>query len=192
MCEFISWIGRKEGIYYLTINDILSQREETLAGCKDNDFLGHDAIKLFFGLEDEVVGERKESRAFWDGKLPAQIKAVWNAGEFDGLLKYLQQDDINYIVEHAPPEISCWSLRQKFANFDDMKKDKLSVIRIFGYLATRDLAGMRTDADRYVRDIGHATAEGYSRLRASENPWARLFGYVAATDVVNMKRPVLA
>lgn len=196
MCEFISWIERKEGLYYLTAKDIPLQCEGTvLAGCKDNDFLGHGAIRLFFGLDlkqETVREESKENRNFWEGTLPAQIKSVWNAGELDGLLKYLQQDDINYIVEHAPPEISCWSLRQRFASLDDMKKDNLSTIRIFGYLATRDLAGMRNDADQYVRDIGHATTEGYERMRASENPWLRLFSYVAATDVVNMKRPVLA
>lgn len=52
MCEFISWIEKGNDIFYLTDKEIFSkQGQELLLGCKDNDFLGHGAIRKFYSLQ---------------------------------------------------------------------------------------------------------------------------------------------
>ncbi len=72
MCEFMSWIEKGKDVLFLTAKDINSSRgKKVFKDCKDNDFLGHNAIRTFYGLEDSV-GYDEENKSFWNGKIPKQ------------------------------------------------------------------------------------------------------------------------
>jgi hypothetical protein len=112
MCDFISWIETerkgKKILCYLTDQEVFSSigrevfpKEET----KDNDVLGHGAIRLFFNLKKE--GTEHEETNFWDpenlpGELTEKIKDFdthWGRMFTSGIF---QNDDLRYIIEYAP------------------------------------------------------------------------------------------
>ena len=113
MCEFISWIevernGKKE-ILYLD-DQLLSEKRtrELLKGSKDNDFLGHHAIRAAWNLKDDE-GKQGEVRDFWNTqKLPKELRAKLR--DFPTFQKnfgkmfesYAQPDDLSYVVKNAP------------------------------------------------------------------------------------------
>lgn len=113
MCEFISWIevtrdGKKE-ILYLDDQLLAEKRtKEILEGSKDNDFLGHHAIRAVWSLKDHE-GQEGEVKDFWNtSKLPAVLQAKLKdfstlQKHFGSMLsKHAQPDDLDYILAKAP------------------------------------------------------------------------------------------
>jgi len=111
MCNFLSWVEMPDGkLYYLTDKEVYSEvGRDKLSGCKDNDVLGHGAIRTFYGL---TGGPDRERRDFWAGDLPSElvqaVKAfdkhwgrMWSSGAF-------QADDLRDIICYAPEE---WKIR---------------------------------------------------------------------------------
>ena len=86
MCECVSWIEKDSKVYFLTPEDIDSKfGKEKLEGCIDNDYIGHGAIRKFYGVEN---GKEMENQHFWDGNIPKEIKEAWNSGSLSGMLNY--------------------------------------------------------------------------------------------------------
>jgi len=132
MCDFISWIEvqkNNETVYlYLTDKDVFStDGREILGDCKDNDIIGHGAIRRYYNLNSHQGKEREEIN-FWkkNAPIPREIKdkikefnkhwgKMWNSGAF-------QNDDLCYIIEYAPKEFKqkAWNrlLKQNPTNYD--------------------------------------------------------------------------
>ena len=130
MCEFVSWIEvKKEGetqFLYLTDKDVFSSYgREVLGGSKDNDFLGHGAIRTFFKLS-QTEGKEHDEKDFWNAPLPKEIREkLDNFDKHWGKMfssKVFQNDDLRYIIEYAPEEWKekAWAqlLKQKPSNDD--------------------------------------------------------------------------
>jgi len=83
MCDFISWMRNGLELYYLTEKELNSPKGDLLLSRKDNDPLGHGAIRKYFGLEGITTAKEFENRDFWNGNLPEPIKDAWNKGDLD-------------------------------------------------------------------------------------------------------------
>jgi hypothetical protein len=104
MCDFISWIEKDNKLFYLTDKEVFSaQGREKFSGCRDNDYLGHGAIRVFWGVKGGIEYERRD---FWADDLPEELKNIikdfdanfgkmWSKG-------YFQNDDLRRIVRFAP------------------------------------------------------------------------------------------
>lgn len=131
MCEFISWIevkrdGKRE-ILYLD-DELLSEKrtKKILEGSKDNDFLGHHAIRHVWGLKDKE-GVEGEVPDFWNtDKLPKELRAKLK--DFSSFKKnfgkmfenYAQPNDLRYVIQNAPED-------QKWKELKDLCRTKLIV-----------------------------------------------------------------
>lgn len=187
MCEFVSWIEKDGQVLFLTSKDVNSSygRKE-LEGCLDNDFIGHGAIRRFYSFQG---GVDKENRNFWNGELPPEVKAAWNSGELDGMLKYLQTDDLEHIINNAPVEVTAWVIKQKYTDYEAMKKDNDWQIRLFGLVATQDYKTMKKDIEWYIRLVGLAATQDFETMKKDDEEYIRLFGLAATADAIS--RPVL-
>ncbi len=193
MCEFISWIEKDGQVLFLTAKDLESKYgKKTLEGCLDNDFLGHGAIKKFYAAPDGtalVDGSDRENRNFWNGQLPQPIKDAWNKGELDGMLKYLQLDDLKYIVSYAPVEFVAWLTAQKFGgDYEAMKKDANRLIRPLGLMATQDYEAMKKDSNIDIRLFGMVATRDYEAMKKDDFWPIRLVGLAATQDYEGMKK----
>ncbi len=126
MCDFVSWIEKNGSLFYLTDAEIFSREgRKRLKGCKDNDVLGHGAIRQFFAISG---GTDNENRYFWDstglpGEIAKKIKdfdAYWGKTFSQG---NFMNDDLFFIIEeYAPDEwkAKAWEqlLKQKPSNSD--------------------------------------------------------------------------
>jgi hypothetical protein len=104
VCNFISWIEKDNKLFYLTDKEVFSsQGRERLSGCLGNDYLGHGAIRAFWGVKGGTDYERRD---FWAEELPKELKnlikdfdanfgKMWSKG-------YFQNDDLRRIVRFAP------------------------------------------------------------------------------------------
>jgi hypothetical protein len=104
MCDFISWIEKDNKLFYLTDKEVFSaQGREKFSGCRDNDYLGHGAIRVFWGVKGGIEYERRD---FWADDLPEELKNIikdfdanfgkmWSKG-------YFQNNDLRLIVRFAP------------------------------------------------------------------------------------------
>lgn len=113
MCEFISYIEVKKGgethLLYLDDAAIGSDHgRERLKACKDNDLLGHGAIRAFYGPAASA-GVEHELRNVWESdKLPKELQQKLKdfptmRKHFGNLLThYAQSDDLDYIIQNAP------------------------------------------------------------------------------------------
>ena len=72
MCEFKSWIEKDGKILHLTDLDLRDKViKERLKDCKDNDILGHGAIRKAYNI---TGGKDYEVKDFWNTKkLPIEI-----------------------------------------------------------------------------------------------------------------------
>jgi hypothetical protein len=126
MCDFVSWIDIKGMIYFLTDAEIFSDLgREKLSGCKDNDFLGHGAIRRFYDLKDKGVD--RENKNFWEevSNIPEIIRSKLQNFDHNWgktFEEYFQNDDLRYIIEYAPDEwkSKAWEqlLKQSPSNSD--------------------------------------------------------------------------
>ena len=119
MCDFVSWIevrrGLKKHILYLTDKDVFSSHGREVfppSETRDNDVLGHGAIRKYYGLKSSE-GVEHEYRDFWNlHKLPQEIaEKVKNFNVHWGKMfssSVFQIDDLKYIVKHGPDE---WKAR---------------------------------------------------------------------------------
>ena len=110
MCDFISWIDYSGKTYFLTDKEVFSDVGNLVfEGCRDNDVLGHGAIRKYYDLP-EKAGTDYEVRDFWNAeKYPKVIQNLLK----DGFLKHwgkmfvsgkFMNDDLRYIVVHATPK----------------------------------------------------------------------------------------
>ena len=116
MCEFVSWVEWNNKLYYLTDAEVFSDLgREKLAGCKDNDYLGHNAIRKFWGIPDKE-GTNCEIQNFWElDKLPKEISD--KIKEFDKWWvniweKYFMNDDLRCIIYNAPATYKAKAAKQ--------------------------------------------------------------------------------
>ena len=100
MCELKSWINKDGKIYHLTDWDLLDECiKKRLAGCKDNDYLGHGAIRKAYNIEG---GAEHEEQDIWDlDKFPKEIADTLQ--HFDKYYSWqwehcMQSDDLTYII----------------------------------------------------------------------------------------------
>ena len=90
MCDFVSWVekGRGKTKKYLYLNNALIKSErgkELLKGLPQDDLIGHGAICLFYGLEQDE-GKNKECLDFSSpNNFPEVIAKAIKNGEFRGL-----------------------------------------------------------------------------------------------------------
>jgi hypothetical protein len=81
MCNFISWIEKDNKLFYLTDKEVFSAHgREKLSGWRDNDVLGHGAIREFWGLK---YGFECEENDFWTDDLPEELINLINNKERD-------------------------------------------------------------------------------------------------------------
>ena len=105
MCEFISWINFEGKLYFLTDADIFSDYGKKILSTKDNDPIGHTAIRIYYNLKH---GEQHECQDVWNpSKFPPEIAEKLK--DFDTnfgwtFAKHLQGDDLNYILANGPDE----------------------------------------------------------------------------------------
>ncbi len=192
MCEFISWIEKEGEVLFLTAKDIDSEHgKKTLESSLNNDFLGHGAIRRFYGPDGKSLsgGTNRENRAFWDGNLPQKIKDAWNNGELDGMMRYLQGDDLEYIVNWAPAKFVDWTMTQRYGkDYEAMKKDDNPRIRLMRMMATQNYEAMKKDSNWMVRLAGMVATQDYEAMKRDDNPRIRLMGMIATQDYEAMKK----
>ena len=183
MCDFISYIEAGGKILFLTPKDIESKYgKQTLKDSKDNDFLGHNAVRAFYGLKANIWVD-KENKDFWNGNLPQEIKNAWNNGDLDGMFKYFQSDDINYVFQNAPIEFSIWMFKCRNENgnyFEAIKKDTYNLSRRFAYLATQDYEAMKKDSNNWNRQIAYLATQDYEAMKKDNDDLNRRIAYLAA------------
>ena len=110
MCEFISWVELDDEVLYLDDEDVFSKfGKEIFKDCKDNDILGHGAIRKYYNIPDNK-GIGREVKDFWNvKKLPEilQSKVEKFPGDWKEIFtKYFQNDDLCYLVAYAPDNTS--------------------------------------------------------------------------------------
>ena len=152
MCDLISYVEKEGKYFFITGKDLRDKHiKKFLDGTKD--VIGHGFVRKVYNIKG---GTDRENRDFWNGDLPDEIKQAWNAGEFDGLLEYLDSNDMEYIVQNAPVEYVGWVLKHKYPDIETMKTDSHWAIRMAGLAATQDYEAMKTDSDRDIRMVGLA------------------------------------
>ena len=106
MCNLASWVEADGKIYLLTDNEVFSsQGRKALAGCQDNDILGHGAIRKYWCLG--TAGTDYERRDWWRRDVPKEVRdAVPRMQRM--LRQALQTDDLVYIARKAP----MWAARR--------------------------------------------------------------------------------
>ncbi len=136
MCDFISWVEKDGEVLFLTDKEVYSKRGRELFGdCKDNDVLGHGAIRKYYGKDGKLLvgGWNHEEGFFWKvERLPKEIQSLhpeypdqfmqrwgrmWNGGFF-------QNDDLRYIICYAPEawkEKAAEQLMQQNPSNDDLR-----------------------------------------------------------------------
>jgi len=159
MNRFMSWLKKKNGdIFYLDskkINSIEGKRR--LEGLKYHDLIGYEAIKRFYGLEGILVGEYT-NRSFWNGEIPKVMKKAWNSGKFDGMLKYLNDYDIDDILESAPEDYSYFVLKNKEP---DLLTNEEEYNKMIPWLMERKYNKMMDSNDLRVQIIGGLISNNY-------------------------------
>jgi hypothetical protein len=103
VCEFVSWIEKDGTVLYLTDTDVYSSfGRSKLRGMRDNDVLGHGAIRQFYDVSD--AGVSKERVRFWGRDVPKEIRDAIKSGAMTRMLKdSLGAFDIVNIVASKPP-----------------------------------------------------------------------------------------
>ena len=154
MCEFVSWIEHRDQILFLTDAEVFSPHgKEVLQGSRGIDFLGHGAIRAFYGIPG-YVGVEHEDRRFWKMELyPEPIRKKLKEG-FDAnwgkMFAFFREEDLFWILQNHP-DIS-WKRRA----FEALKKHDINAnglldiihgesvpddlkLEVFGVLKERDL-----------------------------------------------------
>ncbi len=140
MCEFISGyeVTRDGKTIYLYLDDKLlaeKRTRELLEGSKGNDFLGHGAVRLVWGLKSGD-GKEFEVRDFWNKKkLPLELQKKLkdfatlkqNFGKM--LENYAQSDDLEYILKNAP-DTKDWQGLKDFCLTPFLKDAKTETLTI--------------------------------------------------------------
>jgi antitoxin component YwqK of YwqJK toxin-antitoxin module len=106
MCEFVSWIEKDGKVLYLTDADVYSSfGRDQLQGVRDNDVLGHGAIRQYF---DIVGGQQHERTIFWGRDVPKEIRDAIKRGAMTRMLREsMRIDEIANVVTTKPP---AWAL----------------------------------------------------------------------------------
>ena len=129
MCDPISWIEKDKELFYLTDKDVFSKHGREVFGekYKDNDLLGHNAIRLYWNLKG---GTQHENTSLWEpDSYPAEIgellkdidtfKKNWGRMLSRGMF---MSDDLRYIIEYGTSEYQdlAWNqlLKQEPSNND--------------------------------------------------------------------------
>ena len=104
---------------FLTDQDIFSSHGQEVLSKKDNDPIGHTAIKLYFNL---TGGEQHECQDIWNpSKFPPEIaEKLKDFDKYWGktFAKHLQDDDLNYIMSNGPDEWKHLALKVIMDRFD--------------------------------------------------------------------------
>ncbi len=129
MCEFISAIRIEGHLLYIDNKTLDEKRtKEILKDSKDNDLLGHHAIRAVYDLKSGE-GQEIEVQDFWNPKnLPEELRSKLKDFEtfksnFGKLVtNHAQLDDLEYIIKKAP-KTKKWNGLKDFC--ENLKKDRL-------------------------------------------------------------------
>lgn len=108
MTDFISWVDAGGILYYLTDVEVFSRLgKERLADSKDNDYIGHGAIREFYQIG--TYGLNCQLLYFWEvQRLPSELAE--KIQDFDNhwgrmfKVGYFMNDDLRFIIERGPEE----------------------------------------------------------------------------------------
>lgn len=153
MCELISWIEAKMSdntvqVLFLTDKDVFSSYgRDKLKGCKDNDYLGHGAIRTYFDLnKSQATLKERENKEFWNKEgFPPEIAQYLESPKtflntWGKMVKTcLQPDDAYFVLTNAPkPWLSALS---------DIMVDRVTTDAYGSYCVLRNVKGL-TEAQR--------------------------------------------
>jgi hypothetical protein len=143
---------------------------------KDNDPIGHTAIKLYFNL---TGGEQHECQEIWNpSKFPSEISDKLK--DFDKywgktFAKHLQDDDLNYIISNGPDEWKHRALKVILDRFDggyldlrgltSLPADVKFPEKVGGYLDLRGLTSLPADV-KFPKECGYLDLSGLTSLPA--------------------------
>ena len=123
MCDFLSYIELNNEYLFLTDKEVFSSYGKKTLSFKDNDPLGHEAIRNYYNI---TGGVEHECRDFWKlENFPTTIQEVLKDFDknFGKMFTFaFQNDDLIYIIEYGTEEykIKAWEqlLKQKPNNND--------------------------------------------------------------------------
>jgi len=88
MCEFISWIEKGDKVYFLTGKQVFETKkgkEVIQKQCGVEDYIGHGAIRLYYGLEQDE-GKNRECNCFTKpDNFPSPIIRAIKRGDMRGM-----------------------------------------------------------------------------------------------------------
>jgi len=164
MGQFVSWIRFNGKDYFLTDKDINSDKWKDVKTNPTTDFaLSHEAIRQYYNLGSCNLNYQR-NKDFWNGKIPLEIKKEWNSGNLDGMLKFIEQQDVENIVKHAPEEFAFWIVGNKFDNPKELIKSDFWIYRLAGLLAINDYKAMALDRRSSRINFIGASILGYPEL----------------------------
>ena len=108
MCEFISWVERRDKVYFLTGKQLFHTKkgQRFIETISPDDYCGHGTIRAYYGI-DTGDGIDKECTDFSSpNNFPIQVAKAIKNGDFKGfsfpggLLRKLLEDD--YLVKRRP------------------------------------------------------------------------------------------
>ena len=111
MCEFISWIEKRDKVFFLTGKQVFHTRigkEVIQKQCGLDDYTGHGAIRLFYGLEQDEGMDKECTDFSTPDNFPAAIVRAIKKGDMRGLGTAVQLLSELAWVEHERIEQSAW------------------------------------------------------------------------------------
>lgn len=171
MCEFISWIEAKMPdntvqVLFLKDEDVYSSYgRDKLKGCRDNDYIGHGAIRTYFDLDTSPAKRTQyENKEFWKKEnFPPEIARYLESPETflntwgKMIQTCFQPDDAYFVLTHAPePWLS--------ALFDIMV-DWVATDVVYSYCVLRKVKGLtKIQKDKLVDRVATDTEYSYDIL----------------------------
>lgn len=171
MCEFLSWITYNEVVLHLDSATLEETRTKKLfrEGCKDNDLLGHGAIRAVYDLQ---LGQGKEGELqnFWlTNQLPKVIqKKLHDFESFKNnfgrmVTNNAQVDDLEYIIENSPedePKNKHWKGLRAYAKQILMDHSEKHIQELLAS-ATQQEFDLTIDYDSNLKDLVTKGKYGY-------------------------------
>ncbi|MGV8151859.1 MAG: hypothetical protein ACP5OG_02165 [Candidatus Nanoarchaeia archaeon] len=193
MCEFISWVQKEQKVYFLTSDEVNSQKGMQIfyPGCRHNDLIGHGAIKEFFKEElGGKISSDMENQDFWYGYLPKEVKEAWNSGKLDSMLKYLQGDDLDFILIHAPANFVKWCIFNIFedkGSINFTNNNNSPMLRLAYYVMNKNYEAMKKEVNEHIHLLGCLFTKDYQTLKKSIYTNHRLIAYLITKDFKSLK-----
>lgn len=141
MCEFVSWIEKGKKVYFLTGKQVFhTQKGKDLIQkqCSEDDYVGHGAIRLYYGLEqDDGVNREYTSFSSPYGFPSVIVKAIKN-GDMRGLAipKSLLTQPV--LAEYEKIQQSAWTEYKKIRQSALAEYEKIQQSAFWDLFAIND------------------------------------------------------